>query len=294
MSRWPTGDRAVTLADRWGSLHAAARELLNQEFSYSTGHLTVILNSCLFAPSMLTFWFVNGIVDFSSAIAIGAVATRAGLQVRLLAYLLVVPTFLLSRATAHMLHPGHRAQLLAGTCPQVRLMSLDWFSMGILTTGLPLALQNFGPWFGMNAVFLVGVFLAPLALPDRRVPAVKLAAIVSGLGVFLYASYGSALPVVAHPSTVLGPIATFALTDETTKWLFRLVNSVAVGPLVVGAFAVAMNHVLTHPQLTDVPVVRRSLPRRDPDAVVVTSAAFGTAFYLVVVAVATGQLVVIP
>lgn len=289
-----TRERLGPLVELGGNLRAALVDLFSQEFSYSTGNLAVILNGCLFAPSLLTFWFVNGVLDFSTAIAIGAVATPAGLYVRLLAYLLLVPTFLLVRGAVHLLHPVHRTQVLAGSCPSTRLTSLDWFSMGILATGLPLAMQNFGPWFGMNAVFLVGVFALPRVLPARRRGAAKLFAIVLGTSVFLYANYGDAATALPHPSTVLGPVATFALGDDTTGWLFRLVNSVTFGPLLVGAFGVFTNHLLTRPELADVPLVRHALPRRDSDLVVVTNAALGTAFYLAVVWVATGQVIYLP
>ncbi|VTT86357.1 hypothetical protein DM2_2395 [Halorubrum sp. DM2] len=256
--------------------------------------MTAILNGCLFAPSLLGFWFVNGVLDFSTAIAIGAVATPAGLQVRLLAYLLVVPTFLLTRIAVHLIHPVHRKQVLSGSCPTTRLMSLDWFSVGILTTGLPLAIQNVGPWAGMNAVFLVGVFLVPRLLPTARRNHVKLLAFALGGTVFLYASYGGAVSWLPNPATVLGPVATATLDDDTARRLFRAVNSIAVGPLLVGLFGVAMNRILTRPELTEIPVVSRALPRRDPDLVVVTSAALGTAFYLLVVTAATGHLTVVP
>lgn len=73
-----TRDRLACLADLGANLRAAIRDLSSQEFSYSTGHLAAILNTCLFAPSLFTFWFVNGVFDFSTAIAIGAVATPAG------------------------------------------------------------------------------------------------------------------------------------------------------------------------------------------------------------------------
>jgi hypothetical protein len=74
----------------------------------------------------------------------------------------------------------------------------------------------------------------------------------------------------------------------------RVVNSAAFGPVLVGVFGLAMNHVLTRPELTEIPLVRHSLPRRDPDTVVLTNAAFGTLFYLGVVTVFTGRLVVVP
>jgi hypothetical protein len=321
MTREMARDRLESLVVFGGTLRAALADLFSQEFAYSSGHLATILNTCLFAPSLLTFWFVNGLVDFSTAVAIGAVATPAGLQVRLLAYLLLVPTFLLilpaitswnistprgvenlhviiagsiTRVTVHLLHPVHRTQILAGSCPSTRVMSLDWFSMGILATGIPLAVQNFGPWFGMNATFLVGIFVAPRLLPTRRVGVVKLLAIVAGGVVFLYANYGDAVPLLVAPSSILGPVATFALGDATTEWLFRLVNSIVFGPLLVGVFGVVMNHLLTRPELADIPYLRHALPRRDPDLVVVTNAALGTAFYLGVVAAATGRLVILP
>ncbi|WP_283402573.1 hypothetical protein [Halorubrum sp. DM2] len=294
MSRHRTHALRTRLLDIGNGVRGALRDLLSQEFSYSTGHVTAILNGCLFAPSLLGFWFVNGVLDFSTAIAIGAVATPAGLQVRLLAYLLVVPTFLLTRIAVHLIHPVHRKQVLSGSCPTTRLMSLDWFSVGILTTGLPLAIQNVGPWAGMNAVFLVGVFLVPRLLPTARRNHVKLLAFALGGTVFLYASYGGAVSWLPNPATVLGPVATATLDDDTARRLFRAVNSIAVGPLLVGLFGVAMNRILTRPELTEIPVVSRALPRRDPDLVVVTSAALGTAFYLLVVTAATGHLTVVP
>lgn len=275
-------------------LRASLVDLLSQEFSYTSGHLAAILHGCLFAPSVFTFWFVNGVLDFSTAVAVGAVATTAGLQVRLFAYVLLVPVFLLARVTLHLAHPVHRAQVLSGSCPTTQLMSLDWVSLGILATGLPLAVQNFGPWVGMNAVFLVGIFVLPRALSPRYRPGVKLLAIVAGAVVFLYATYGGAVAALPSPASVLGPVATVSLTDGTTGRLFRVANSVAFGPPFIAAFGVAMNHVLTRPELSDVPLVRRTLPHRDSDRVVAASAAFGTAFYLLVVAGATGQVILLP
>lgn len=55
-----------------------------------------------------------------------------------------------------------------------------------------------------------------------------------------------------------------------------------------------MNRVLTHPAVTATPVLRHALPRRDPTAQVAISAALGTWFYLLVVALATGRVVVVP
>ena len=286
--------RTRSVRGRLSALRAAALDLFSQELSPSTGYVATLLNGCLFAPSLLTFWLVNGVLDFSTAVTIGAVATPAGLQLRLLAYLLLVPVFFALRVAIHLLHPTHRRQLLAGTCPNARYLSLDWFSMGILATGLPLALQDFGPWIGMNAVFLAGVFLAPRALQPRRGRVVKLTAIAGGVVLFLYAKYGALVPLLPAPRLVVGPIATFQLTDATTTWLLALVNSLVVGPVVVAAVGVVMNHVLTRPELTDLPVVAHAMPRRDPDEVVVASAALGTAFYLLVVAAATGQLALVP
>lgn len=287
-------ERLDSVFELRGNLRAAAIDLFSQEFSYSAGYFATILNGCLFAPSLLTFWFVNGLIDFSTAISIGAVATPAGLQIRLFAYVLLVPTFFLVRVGIHLLHPTHRRQILAGSCPNARLLSLDWFSMGILATGLPLALQDFGPWLGMNTAFLLGLFVLPRPLSARRGRLVKLIAIVLGVALFLYAKYGQAVAVLPPPQLVLGPIATFVIGDGTTEWFLRLVNSLLFGPLIVGAFGVFMNHVLTRPELTEIPLLRHTLPRRDPDSVVVTSAALGTAFYLLVVLAVTGHAVVVP
>lgn len=276
------------------NLRSAVADLLSQEFDFSSGHLTALLNGCLFAPSILTFWFVNGVVDFSTAIVIGSVDSPAGLQIRLYAYLLLVPTFLLLRVGFHLGHPTHRKRVLSGTCPQTEYLSLDWFSVGILATGLPLALQDLGPWLGMNVVFLLGLFVVPRFLPPRPAMAEKFLAITGGSALFLFANYGALLPAGPDPASVVGPVATLALTDATTAWLMAAVNSVGVGPLVVAAFAVVMNHLLTRPELRDVPFLRHTLPRRDPDRVVIVSAAFGTVFYLLVVAAATGEVVVVP
>jgi len=168
-------------------------------------------------------------------------------------------------------------------------------SLGVLATGLPLAVRNLGPWLGMNAVFLVGVFVVPRSLSDRRASGVKLLALALGSALFLYANYGavSASPL-PPPATVLGPVATFTLDAETTQWLFQLVNSIFLGPLAVAVFGVSTNHVLTRRELTDIPVVRHALPQRDPDTVVATSAALGTAFYLIVVGSVTGQIILLP
>lgn len=283
---------------RVGGLRDAFLDLLDQEFAPSTGHLAALLNGCAFAPSLLAFWAVNGVLDFSTAFALGTTGGPGGLAVRMLAYLLLVPVFVLLRVTYYLAHPAHRQAVLSGACPEARLFSLDWFSVGILATGLPLALQNAGPWLATNLVFLMGLFVLPRWLPERAVTPTKLAAIALGVLLFGYANYGTAavaagVPLPA-PAVVLGPVATFSLTDATTAALLRVVNSLLFGPVVVALFALAMNRVLTRPELTSLPVVRRTLPRRDPDVTVLASAAVGTAFYLVVVAVATGFLVAVP
>ena len=289
-----TRERIDPLIDLGTRLRSAFGQLLDQELSYSTGHVAAILNTCLFAPSLLTFWFVNGVLDFSTAVAIGAVASPAGLQVRLIAYLLLVPTFLFVRVAIHLLHPVHRRQVLSGSCPTTQFVSLDWFSMGILATGLPLAVQDLGPWLAMNGIFLVGIFIVTLVVSESRGAYVKSLAIVLGSLVFLYANYGGVVVVVPDPSTVVGPVATFRLADGTTQWLFRAFNSLVFGPLLVSLFGTVMNRLLTRPELADIPLVEYALPRRDPDSVVLTSAASGTLFYLLVVFLLTGRLVVLP
>lgn|GEM_PF-1715566 len=285
-----TGPAAGSIAN----VPRALRDLLDQEFHYSSGHLAAILNGCLFAPSLLTFWFVNGAIDFSSAIAIGAVESAAGLQVRLIAYLLLVPTFLLARAALHLAHPRHRAQVLSGSCPHVKLLSLDWISMGILATGLPLALRNLGPWVSMNLVFLLGIFVLPRALSGRRATGLKLAAIVAGSVLFLYANYGGAVGALPDPAATVGPAATLTLGESTTLGLSRAANSLIVGPPLIAAVAVGFNHVLTRPEIADLPLVRYSLPERDPDRLVAGSAALGTWFFLAVVWGTTGSMILLP
>jgi len=289
-----TRERFEPLVDLGVGLRASFGQLLDQEFAYSTGHLAAVLNTCLFAPSLLTFWFVNGVLDFSTAVAIGAVASPGGLQVRLIAYLFLVPTFLVVRVGIHLIHPAHRRQVLSGSCPTTQLVSLDWFSMGILATGLPLAVQDLGPWLAMNGVFFVGLFVAPHVVNDDSVGTVKLLAIATGSLVFLYANYGGMVAILPEPSVVLGSVATLRLEDGSTQWLLRAFNSIVFGPILVGLFGTVMNRVLTRPELADIPLAEYALPARDPDSVVLTSAAAGTAFYLAVVFLLTGRLTLIP
>jgi hypothetical protein len=97
---------------------SAARELLAQRFEFSTAHLAAVLSACVFAPSLLTFWFVSGVIDLSTAFVLGSLAGPGGLTVRLVADLLLVPTYLLVRATHYLAHPVHRAAVLSGTCPR--------------------------------------------------------------------------------------------------------------------------------------------------------------------------------
>jgi hypothetical protein len=291
-------ERTAPSAGRVGRLGDAFADLLDQEFDWSAGHLATLLSGCVFAPSLLTFWFVNGVLDFSTAVLIGSVSGPAGLGVRLLAYLLLVPTFLFLRVGYYLLHPGHRRTVPSGACPQSDLLSLDWFSVGILATGLPLALANLGPWLGMNLVFLVGVFVLPRLLTAERLQSgSKVVAIGAGSLLFLYANYGGPLAAgspIPDPAMVLGPVATLTLTDATVEFLFRVANSLLAGPIAVAIAAYGMNRLLTRPELTSIPLVRHSLPRRDPARTVLSSAALGTGFYLAVVAVATGRLVVVP
>lgn len=73
----------------------------------------------------------------------------------------------------------------------------------------------------------------------------------------------------------------------------ELANSLLVGPLLVAGFAVLMNYILTHPELRDIPLLRHTLPDRDPVRIVGPSAALGTVSYLLVVAGVSGALVVV-
>lgn len=68
--------RLRSVAESAEAIRGAVADLLAQELSPSTGHLVAILHGCLFAPWVLTFRFVNGVVDFSTAVAIGAVGWR--------------------------------------------------------------------------------------------------------------------------------------------------------------------------------------------------------------------------
>lgn len=287
-------ERATRARVRWSNLRASLADVFSQEFSLSTGHVTALLSGCLFAPSLLAFWFLNGVIDFSTAIALGSVGSAAGLQVRVFAYVLLVPTFLALRATVHLLHPVHREQVLAGSCPRTDVLSLDWFSVGILATGLPLSLQYLGPWVGMNGLLVLGVLVLPQFLAGRAASASKATAVVAGPLLFAYARYGTAVPSLPAPAATVGPIATIALSDATTQTLLDAVNSLLLGPVLVAGFAVASNRVLTHPEVKSIPVIRHTLPDRDPGRVVAVSAALGTAFYLLVVAGTTGALVVVP
>lgn len=287
------------LVERATRLREAFADLLAQEFDWSAGHLTTVLNGCIFAPSLFTFWFVNGLLDFSTAFVIGSIASPGGLVVRLVAYVLLIPTFLLMRISYYLLHPTHRKTVLSGACPQSQLLSLDWFSVGILATGLPLALQDFGPWVGMNAIFVVGIFVLPRFVRTERVAtATKFGAIVLGVIVFLYANYGEILSrtvgITPSPAAVLGPIATLTLSEETTTTLLGVMNSVVSGPVTIAVFAVVMNWMLTREELTTLPMVRHALPQYDPPQLVVVSSALGTVFYLSVVAMYTGQLQLLP
>lgn len=55
-----------------------------------------------------------------------------------------------------------------------------------------------------------------------------------------------------------------------------------------------MNHLLTHPEVRSISLLWHTLPKRDPDRIVLTSTALGTAFYLLVVAAASGSLHIVP
>jgi hypothetical protein len=271
-------------------------DLLARELDWSRGHVAAVLNGCAFAPSLLTFWFVNGVVDFSTAVAVGAAAGPGGLAVRLVAYVLLVPSFVALRVAYYLAHPVHRETVLAGACPQSDLLSLDWFSVGILATGLPLALADLGPWVGMNTVFVLGLFGLPRVLPEHARDPVRLGAVGAGVALFAYARYGAAFAgATPVPSPAwLGPVASLRLSAGAVGLLFALANGLLTGPLFVAGFALATNAVLGREELSCIPLVRHTVPDPDPVRAVATSAALGTVFYLLVVAAATGRLVVLP
>jgi hypothetical protein len=80
---------------------------------------------------------------------------------------------------------------------------------------------------------------------------------------------------------------------RTRRDLLALANSLLPGPVLVAAFVVLLNYLLTHPEVADIPVVRHTLPERDPVRVVGPSAALGTVFHLLVVGGATGTVAVV-
>ncbi|MFC7133687.1 MULTISPECIES: hypothetical protein [Salinibaculum] len=290
--------RLAAAGSTGAALWSALKDLLSQEFDWSVGHLTALVNGCVFAPSLLTFWLVNGVADFSTALALGTVASPGGLQVRLLAYLLAVPVFVAVRAGYYVAHPVHRQAVLSGSCPKSQLLSLDWFTVGILVTGLPLALRDLGLWLAMNAVFVVGIFLVPRVVDERRrALAVKLGAIALGILLFGYVKLGAAaasLGVVPAPAPLLGPVATLSLSQGSLEVLLRTMNSLLLGPPLVAILGYAMNRVMTHPAVTDIPLLHYTLPRRDPWRAVAASASLGTVFYLLFLGAVTGRLVVVP
>lgn len=93
---------------------------------------------------------------------------------------------------------------------------------------------------------------------------------------FLYAECGAAVPGLAEPATVLGPVATTTLSAGTTATPMTVANSPLLGPALVAGSAVPMNYLLTHPEVRDIPALQHTLPERDPVRVVSVSAALGT------------------
>lgn len=276
----------------------AVAHLFTKECAWSCGYFVVFLFGCVFSPIILKYWVINGLLDFSTSLVIGSVTTGSGLLVRALAYVIIVPVFFALKFLYYAVHPEHRQTVLSGACPRGRLFSLDWFSVGILATGLPLALQNFGPWIGMNAIFLLGVFVLPRFIRSHRlVIGTKVASLVGGTILFLYANYGGFLaaivPVIPDPGVVLGPVATFRLSDALTTSLLHIVNSVVLGPPIIAGFAYVMNRLMTHEALTTIPVLHHTLPRRDPWKTVGLSAAAGTLVYLGTVFLYTGDIIIL-
>lgn len=72
-------ERSQTVVELGSILRSALAGLFSQEFSHSTRYLTAILYGCLFAPPLLKFWFINGLLDLSTAVGTGAVGTPSGL-----------------------------------------------------------------------------------------------------------------------------------------------------------------------------------------------------------------------
>jgi hypothetical protein len=151
----------------------------------------------------------------------------------------------------------------------------------------------------MNSIFLLGIFGLPRYVSEyRRSVAIKLAAIGVGVVFFGYVRFGAtgaaAVGFIPAPAATLGPVATLSLTDGQLAFLMRLMNSLATGPFLVAAVGYAMNRIMTHPEVTEIPILHYTLPRRDPWEAVAVSAALGTTFYLLFVGAFTGRLLVVP
>lgn len=265
----------------------------------SCGHSTALGLGCLFSASLLRYWFVNGLLDFSTAFALGTAAAPGGLIARLAAYLAVVPVFLLTLWGYHLFDAERRTRLLETGSPSRTPLSLDWFTVGILATGFPIALRALGTWIATVALVLAALFAVPFVLDSSRTrTGTQLTLLLAALLLFVYGTYGDVVTAtfefMPSPRRVLGPIAGVTLSATTITSMLAVTNSLLVGPLFVAAFAVGSNAVLTHPVLRTVPVVRHALPRRDPTKTVAVSSAAGTVFFLLVVWLLTGWLVVVP
>lgn len=262
-------------------LRVAFLEMLYDDFDIR-GDILGALIAC-FVSVDIVYWAIGGLSNFGTAFALGAISGDVSL--RIIAYVLLVPMFVLTKFLYHMIFD--RDSMMSGSCPSNSVFDLDWFAVGVLGTSFPMALQDAGAWIFSTVIYLISLFVLPRLVDDRRTGNIlKVGGLAVGFGLYLFIVHGdpSALP----------DFMTFTLSDQTTQQIVDLVTSIVFGPFLLGLFAVGNAVVLTSRPFKTIPYAGPLLPDRDNIRSVFVSGAIGTVMFLGIQGVLTGDLIIFP
>lgn len=213
---------------------------------------------CLLTIDLL-YWVLSGAGRFTSSAVLGLPA----LDERFFVYLLLLPLFVAVKTSWIAIeYPG---AITGQLCPNDTLFDLDWFTIGVFGTALPLTLERIWMWIATVLIFVTLFILVPRLGPDTRILGI--------VGIGLVQVVGRFFPDVV-PS-----VLRVTLQQPQVDALMDVVLNIYTGPVILGGLAVVVAGVLSLDEVRSLPG-GDLLPDKDPGVSVFVSAATGTLLFL--------------
>jgi hypothetical protein len=216
---------------------------------------------CLLTLDLL-YWILSGASRFGSSLVVGIPAVGE----RIFVYLLLLPAFVLVKTTWIAIeYPG---AITGQLCPRDTLFDLDWFTIGVFGTALPLTLERMWMWIATIVLFFGFVYVIPN---------------ITGMNTKIFGVAGVVLvEIVGRFAPELVPNSLrFTLQESQVTSLMDLTLNLVAGPIILGALAVVVSVIIRTRELRSLPY-GEYLPDPDPAESAFVSAATGTLLFLLI------------